>query len=244
VSGRVYAKVYGSITQAFEWPGLVDTVSLAIAQNVIQLPDRTQSGGGVYKEIRRIQSIAMTLNHREFYPSTLARAVFGESSEVSGAAVVAEEQVAYLGQFTPLNHPGPYTALTVTNDDTAPGAIAAESYEVRGAGLWINEDAADISDGDTILIGYTHPDYNRIQALTSSPPELEVFFEGINEARDDLPTPARFHRVRFGPAEALQLMSGDDFGALSLSGEVLKDLTKTGAGISQYFYSDIVVPAA
>ena len=243
VNGKVYVKPYGSTSQAFEWPGLVDTISLAISQNIIRLPDRTQSGGGNYKEIRQIESVALTLNHREFYPATLARALFGASSEVAGAAVVDESHTAFLGQFIPLDHPGPYTSVSITDDATTPNTIATANYEVRPGGIWINENAPDLVDTDVILVSYTHPGYNRIQALTASAPELEIFFDGINEATDDAPRPARIHRVRLGAAEDLQLLSADDFGNLSLTGECLKDLTKTGAGISQYLYTDIpIVP--
>ncbi|HNP65288.1 MAG TPA: hypothetical protein PKH39_15230 [Woeseiaceae bacterium] len=242
VSGKVYARIYGT-TDQFEWPGLVDTVTLAVSQNIIQLPDTTQAGGGVYKEIRRIESVALTLNHRELDPMTLARAIYGAQTAVAAGAIVDEEYTIQLGQFIPLVHPGPYTLVTVTDDAATPVTISADQYVMSGAGITINADATELINDDVIRVSYTHPGYNRVQALTSSPPELEIFFEGINEANGDQPAPTRIHRVRFGPAEDLQLLSTDDFGALSLSGEVLKDLTKTGAGISQYFYTD-VVPAA
>ena len=242
VSGRAYTRLYGSTAEAMEWPGLIDTISLSVTQNVISLPDRTNSGGGVYKEIRRIDSVALTMNHREFDPDTLARAFYGTQSLVTGASIVDEEHTIKRGSFIPLAHPGKYTAVAVTDDEVTPNTIDPVNYEVRPAGLWIPSDAPNLVDDDIIRVSYTHPSYNRVEALNSSPPELEIFFEGINEAVDDNPAPARIHRVRFGPAEELQLLSGDDFGSLSLIGEVLKDLTITGTGISQYMYMDVPVP--
>jgi hypothetical protein len=243
VSGKVYVREYGA-ADAFEFPGLVDSLELGITEQVISLPDRTQVGGGNYDDVRRVQSMSMTINHREFKPSVLARALFGTSSDVSGAAVVSEAHDAYLDRFIPLEHPGPYTLLTITDDATSPGAVDAANYEVRPAGLYIPADAPDLIDGDGIQVSYTHPAYTRIQALTTSPPLLEFFFEGLNEADGGNPRPAKFHRVRLGAAAAMALLSGDDFGELSLTGEVLKDQTITTTGLSQYFYGDIVTDIA
>lgn len=243
VSGRVYARLVGT-TGAFDWPGLVDTIDLAIAETVVNLPDRTGPAGGNYDQVRRIDTVSLSLNHRELDPTTLSRALFGDVTAVAGAAVVDEEHTASPGKFVPLDHPGEYTSVTITDGDSSdPQTIPAADYEVRGSGIWINEDATVVTAGSTISVSYTHPDYKRIQALTGSAPELEIFFDGINAARDELPVPARFYKVRLGAAAALSLLSGDDFGALSLTGEVLKDTSK-GTGLSQYFYTDVVIPAA
>src|SRR5690606_13412882 len=109
----------------------------------------------------------------------------------------------YLGQFIPLNHPGPYTNVSVTLDDTAGTAVSASNYEVTKAGILIKSDAPDLEDGDGLKISYTYPDYTRVQALTQSPPVISLFFEGLNEADDNNPRTARFHRVRLGPAATL-----------------------------------------
>lgn len=240
VSGRLYARVIGSAA-GFEWPGLVDVVTLNATENVIQLADRTSPGGGNYDELRRIESVGLNLQHREFRPQTLADAISGESTPVQGAPVTNDAHEVTLGRFIPLNHPGPYTDLTVTDDDSAPNPVAAEgNYRVVVGGLMIDEDAEDLADEDVILVNYTHPAYSRVQAFTRSPPELEIFFSGVNEARQDKEVRVHMHRVRLGAPEEIALLSGDEFGALSLNGEVMKDLTKVGSGISQYFYEDIV----
>lgn len=243
VSGKVYIKTVGA-DDAFEFPGLVDQLELGITENVINLADRTQPGGGNYAQVRRIESMQMSMTLREFKPSVLARALFGEFSNISGAAVVGEEHTAYEDRFIPLDHPGPYTSVTVTDDATSPNTInAAGNYEIRSAGIYILDGAPDIADGDVIKVSYTHPAYARVQALTQSAPEIEIIFEGLNEADENNPRPARFHRVRLGATSALALLSGDDFGSLPLAGEVLKDTSITTPGLSQYFYGDIVTDA-
>jgi hypothetical protein len=241
VSGKLYARLAGS-NAAFEWPGLVDSVSIQVQEQVISLPDRTQSGGGVYKEIRRIESMNLTINQREFHPTQLARALFGDSNLVQGSTKNEEEHVAYPGKFVPLDHPGHYTNVAVTQDDTGKTPITAEdNYDIVPGGLLFKEDAADVDTlGTAILVTYTYPGYHRIEALTQSAPELELFFAGVNEAADDKQFNVRIHKVRLGSVQDLQLLSGDDFGALQVTGQVLKDTTKTGQGESQYFYADLV----
>ena len=236
VSGKVYIRPHGS-AQQFEWPGLIDTVTLSIAENNIRLPDRTQPGGGTYKEVKRIDTVSITLNHRELSPSTLARALFGSESLVASAAIADEQHAAYKGQFIRLAHPGPYTGLSVT--DTVPAAIDPENYEARPAGLYIPSDAPGITDAQDILVTYTHPAYHRIQGLTGTPPDQEIFFEGLNEASNDDTVSMTLHKVAFGAAEEFALLSADDFANLSLTGEVQKDTSKP-AGESQYFVQDIV----
>ena len=239
VSGKMYARLAGAAA-GFEWPGLVDSLQIAIEEDVKTLLDRTTPGGGVYKEIRRINSMSLTINHREIDKVTLARALYGTSADVVGAAVVDEVHDAYIGAFIPLNHPGPYTALTVKHDNTALTVVSADQYELVAGGIRILDDADELDDGDGIKVSYTHPAYSRVQALTGTAPELEIHFAGQNEAAENKEVNVRLHKVRLGPAQSLDLLSGDDFGALQLTGQVLKDTTKTGEGISQYLYEDLV----
>lgn len=240
VSGKVYVRQYGAQT-AFEFPGLVDTVTLGISEQTFDLPDRTQPGGGNYDQLRRIQNVNVTLNVREFRPAMLARALFGEASTVNAGSVAAEEHVATKGGFIPLEHPGPYTNLSVSTDDTVPMTIgAAGNYRIVPGGIQILDNATDIEDDDVIRVAYEHGAYTRVQSLTSGAPELEIVFVGENEARSDKEVRVKIHRVRLGAAAEKQLLSADDFGALSLTGEVLKDQNITAPGASQYFYEDIV----
>jgi hypothetical protein len=69
--------------------------------------------------------------------------------------------------------------------------------------------------------------------LTNSGDAYRLVFEGLNEARSDKPVIAELFRNKFDPTSGLGLIS-DDFGVLSLTGSVLKDPAKAGAGISKY----------
>ena len=240
VSGKVYFRQYGS-EKAFEFPGLVDQISLAVSEQVVNLQDRTAPGGGNYDQVRRIESASLTMAVREFRPTVLEKVLFGTNSPVASGTESAEEHVATKGGFIPLDHPGPYTNVSVTDDATSPQPIGqAGNYEVVPGGIQILEDATDIDDDDVIRVTYTYPDYQRVEALTSGAPELELIFVGQNEARNDSQVRVRIHRVRLGAPTDKQLLSADDFGSLDLTGEVLKDTSITAQGSSQYWYEDIV----
>src|SRR5690606_4083995 len=104
VSGKVYFRPYGE-DKAFEFPGLVDQISLAVTEQVVNLQDRTAPGGGNYDQIRRIESASLTMNVREFRPSVLEQVLFGTKNDVNSGTETDEEHVATKGGFIPLEHP-------------------------------------------------------------------------------------------------------------------------------------------
>jgi len=62
----------------------------------------------------------------------------------------------------------------------------------------------------------------------------------LNEARSGKAVVIHIYRQKLGAAQNLALI-GDDYAALEISGKVLKDTTKTGAGVSQYFKATLEV---
>lgn len=215
-------------------------VTFNVQEQVEELPDYTQPGGGTYNEVRRIESVEARILLHDLSPANVARALLGTSSPVAGAAVTNEEHVAYLGAFIPLEHPGPYTAITMTDDGTTPAGIpSADNWEIRPGGIYILPDAQDIDNGDTVAVNYTHAGYDRIQAITQSAREYEMVFAGLNEARSGKEVRVNAYRVKLGPTEILSLIT-EGYGELPISGKVLKDLSITGGSLSQYFRVDIV----
>ncbi len=77
-----------------------------------------------------------------------------------------------------------------------------------------------------------------MQALTTSGKEYELYFEGLNEARSGKPVTVQAYRVKLGAAQALSLI-GEDYAALEMTGKLLKDTSKSGVGVSQYFRVEI-----
>lgn len=111
-------------------------------------------------------------------------------------------------------------------------------YTVSGGGIYI-EEAAAATDGEPLEIDYTPAAGSVVEALLNSAQEYELVFDGLNEARSGKPVIIEAYRVKFGPAANLPLI-GDEYAALELTGKVLKDSTKNGTSVSQYFKVEVV----
>lgn len=112
--------------------------------------------------------------------------------------------------------------------------VAGTDYEVRGLGLFIINSLA----GEVWTVNYTKAAVDVIQALVNSGKEYEFVFDGLNEARSGKKTAVEAFRVKLGAFDNLSWI-GDDYASVTLTGKILKDTTKTGVGISQYFKAQL-----
>lgn len=112
---------------------------------------------------------------------------------------------------------------------------AAGNYEVRAAGVFVLPEAVDLADDDDVKLDYKHGSYAVVEALTKKASELELIFEGLNEANDGKPKIVDVWRTSQGVASAIGLLAEKGFANLPVSGGVLMDSTKTGEGISKYY---------
>jgi hypothetical protein len=232
--GQVYARPYGSAAARVP-VGNVLQLELAHDEEVKKQQDMTRLGGGTYAQVRRINGVSLKMDLADWNPVNFTRAVFGIAAVVAGAAVVDEPVVAYKGGLIRLAKPQP-SLVTVKK---AAVAIDAANYEVRPEGIFIPEGAAGIVDADDLTVSYTHPEHVNIEALTSSAPELELTFGGLNEADSGKPVIVDVYRLGSGIAKTLALL-GTDFGSLEIEGEVLVDPTKSGTGISRFYRAQMV----
>lgn len=128
---------------------------------------------------------------------------------------------------------------TATTDGTVtwadmgvPSYVADTDYEVRPEGILIL--SAGIPEGSPIKVTYTYAGYDVVEALTSGSAVYELSFGGLNEAHSNSPVVLDIWRLQLSAASALAFVS-DDFGSLEVTGKVLLDPAKTGAGTSKYF---------
>ena len=122
---------------------------------------------------------------------------------------------------------------TVTWTCTGRTALVANThYEIRPGGIYMLP--GNMLGGEVVTCGYTRAAADVVQALTNSGKEYELVFDGLNEARSGKRTRVTAHRVKIGAAQSLALI-GEEYAALEVTGKLLKDTTKTGVGISQYF---------
>lgn len=231
-SGKVYLKQVGSAAGLIE-VGNVSALSFNVTEDTKELKDYTQPGGGTYNEVKRISSVEMSMTMHDLSPENLARVLYGTASAITSAAVTDESKVAYKNAFIPLNFIPTAAAPVVKHTSGTPTYVENTDYEVRPGGIFILQGGA-ITDAQVIKVSYTKAAANAVEALTNAGQEYEVFFDGLNEARSGKSSTVYAYRVKIGAAQNLSLI-GDDYAALEVTGKLLKDTTKSGAGISQYF---------
>ena len=230
-SGTVYARIAGTAL-ALLAIGNCSMLEPTVKEDKKTLKDYTKPGGGTYASVSRIDTVNIKLKLHDLNKTNVARAVLGSESVITGATLLDEVAIAYKGGLMPLAHLNP-TAVVVTNSAGTTTYAAGVDYEVKGGGLLILA-AGAILDAQSLKVDYSFTDYNKVEAMTTGAVILELHFEGLNEADSGKPVILDVYRAQLSPTKALSLL-GDNFSELDLEAEVLKDPSKTGVGISQYF---------
>lgn len=301
-SGKVYLRDRSLATQV----GLIEVgncsrLDFAVTEEVKELKDFTQPGGGTQNEVRRISAVECQITMHDISGANLARALYGSVSAVASGSVAGEAATAYAGALLSLaNMPastpgysitapaasptsranttayalGDYvvpaapngffykataagtsggsvpTYPTVIGDTVVDGTVtwtcagatapaAGTDYEVRGAGVYVLPGRV-IAGGVPWIMAYTKAATDVVQALVTSGKEYELVFDGLNEARSGKRTKVTAHRVKIG-ALANHSLIGEDYAAAEATGKLLKDTTKNGTTVSQYFVEEIEV---
>lgn len=299
-SGKLYLREVGAATGLLE-VGNCSQLNLSITEDVKELKDYTQPGGGTANEVRRIQSVEVSFTAHDLSPANLARALYGAASAVAATAVTgAEMGIGSIGAFVPfpsLAAMSPAAVIkakagaaavsranttayaldayvvpatpngffykvttagtsgaSVPTFPTTPGTTVVDGtvtlttmgrvsltentdYERRSNGIFLL-DGASFTDGQSLTADYTKAAADVVQALVTSGKEYELYFDGLNEARSGKATVVNAYRVKLGAAQQLPLI-GEDYAALEITGKILKDTSKVGAGQSQYFRTEV-----
>lgn len=230
-SGKIYARIAGAAAGLLPL-GNASDLSLSVKDEKKTMKDFTKPGGGTYASVIRIDTVTCKMKLFDLNKTNVARAVFGTEAAMTGAAVLDEVVTAYKGALVPLAHPGP-SAVVVTNSAATTTYVQGVDYEVSGGGIVIIDTGA-ILDAQALKVDYTFATYNKVEGMTSGAVTLELHFEGLNEANSGKPVILDIWRAQLSPTKALDLL-GDKFSELDVEAEVLKDPSKTGAGVSQYF---------
>lgn len=218
--------------------GNVSALNIAITENKIQQTDYTGPGGGNCATVSQIDAVEMSMTMTSYDADNLALAVFGTTSTVATSSITDEPMTspATLDNDTLVLTAeliDTKQAVSVTSDPAGTTYTEGTDYTIGTAGITILA-AGTIGPATALLVSYQVQGHNLVQALVSSAQEYEAVFDGLNEADSGAPVVVKGYKVKFGPAEDLALIS-EEFAELALTGDILKDETITGAGLSQYF---------
>lgn len=213
--------------------GEVSKLELAIETDKKELASHTQSGGGVADVVSRIKGVNTAMDINSLSPENIAMALYGSVAAAASEVVADEPHDAYPGALVSFVNP-PDLAVAPVIKNTAGDTTYTENddYELSPAGIRIKAGGA-IAAKTGIKVNYTSLAHNAIEMLTNSGDPYRLVFEGLNEARSDKPVNVELFKNKFDPTSGLGLIA-DEFGTLSLTGSVLKDTSKTGAGISKF----------
>lgn len=196
------------------------------------LPSNTQSGGGVAATAYSVSSMSLSITGHTFTDEMVAMALFGDVSKIEAAAVLDEPHKAYKGALIPFAKLPDFNVPVVVKPETGDAYVEGVDYTLSSAGIRIQA-GGSIDDGADILVSYSGVAHSAIEMLTNSGFEYELFFEGFNDADNGLPFNVQLHRCKFSPSAGFGFIQ-DDFAENALSGSVLTDTSKTGAGLSKY----------
>lgn len=216
--------------------GNVSELTFSVNEEKKELPDYTSPGGGTYNSLRRITGVEMSIKAHDLSPENLAMALFGSTSAVTASAVTDEVITSNATLDTLVktaNVIDTAIAPVVTGSGGTPTYVVDTDYTVSPAGI-IPLSSGAITAALALLIDYTKKAVNVIEALTTTAQEYDVLFDGLNEAQSGNLVVINAYRGKFGAAQGLGFI-GDDFAEIQLTGDVLKDTSIVGAGLSQYF---------
>ncbi|EED38829.1 conserved hypothetical protein [Stenotrophomonas sp. SKA14] len=237
-SGIVLIREWNT-TDPFLEVGNVSAYTLAPQTNTIELADYQNPGGGTANRVDRVTGYNLNYTFHDFNPENFARATRGKASSIAAGTVADELVVATKGSYTPLVR----LASEITSVKPATGTAtyeAGKDYRLERGMLFVPADSAITPSTQAgtpnIKVTYKNSDLGHVEAAVTSQKFYEMQFYGANEARGGKLVRLVAHKVTGGVIESMGLI-GNEFGAGSVPGALLKDTSKaTGADKSAYFH--------
>lgn len=131
-SGQVYLREVGGAAGLIE-AGNCSALNFGVTEDVKELKDYTQPGGGTYNEVKRISAVEASITMHDLDGSNLARALYGSASALASQAVTGESVLVYPNAFSPFaNLPQSTPAPTVVPAQaSAPARANTTAYALN-----------------------------------------------------------------------------------------------------------------
>lgn len=230
--GRVYLAQRDTTGNplSLRWVGNVP--DLKISLNVETIEHKESYSGQRLTDLQIIKSkdgeFSCTLE--EISSENLELSLFGQTSQVNSGSVTGEALPTGIaaGDLRLLIHQF-VSAVTVTDSAGTPATLVEGThYRVHAAQGGI-EFLSVTGFTQPFLVDYAYGAAKRTAMFKSAQPEVWLRFDGINTADGNRPVIVDLYRVAINPTKDLSLIS-DELQKFELSGKVLADVSKDGAG--------------
>jgi hypothetical protein len=230
--GDLFTRAYQSQKAMLPWGNCTD-LKIAHTEEQKTLPNFL-TGVGNRKSFYRVTGVVCSFTMYDVNARNLALVGRGTIQGVAAGEVTDEPQTCegLPGELIPFDNlpdmASPVTVKTAGDVELDPGT----DYIVTPYGIQVTPGTTITSAG--VKVSYTKLKADVVQMLTRAQPELEVYFAGLNAAQGGAPTPARLRRFKVGMVQEIAL-SGTEFAAYSVTGELLADPLVTEENMSQFY---------
>lgn len=228
--GTIYL---GTATTGLLPIGNCSKLSITADEEKKELLDYESAGGGNLNSITRIKSVAASMTLHDLSPQNIAIATKGAVTAYTGGTITAEAHSGIIiGEMRPTAHI--YADGTLVVKKGATTLVLNSDYTLTRAGfIPLAGGTNSLIAGDNLTVNYTAVQDDLIQALVDTGTSYRLYFDGLNEAGSGRSVLLDMYKVKFSPSSIDFI--GDDFAGLQISADIVKDTTKSGVGISQFF---------
>ena len=154
-SGQVYLREVGGLAGLIE-AGNCSALTFGVTEDVKELKDFTQPGGGTYNEVKRISAVEASITMHDLDGANLARALYGSASALLSQAITNEAVLVYPAAFSPFaNLPAstqtpsvvPAQAAALARANTTSYALNAYATPATPNGFYYKATVAGTSAG-------------------------------------------------------------------------------------------------
>lgn len=207
-----------------EWVGNAPTCTLSVATENAEKIESFSGQRLPYGRIQTSKKATIKLDLDEILPINLIQGLYSTQVNTDAGTVtdelLPEELVA--GDIIRLDNPFIDEESLVIKDSTGTPVIASRdqvTVESASAGLLKVVDPSGLTQ--PLKASYSHTKRSAFTILSQTPPERYFVLDGIN-TENNQPVVLSLYRVRFDPAESLDLINSE-YGTLSLTGSALLD---------------------
>lgn len=192
------------------------------------------TGVGNRNSFTRVTAVTASFTIYDVNTANLALVGRGTIRGVAAGVVTDEVQVceAVAGELIVFDNlpdmSAPITVKTAADVELTPG----EDYLVTAHGIRLTGGTAATSAG--LKVSYTKLKADVVEMLTTAQADLEMYFQGFNAAQNGAPMSARLRRFKPGLVQEISL-SGTEYAAYQVTGELLADPLVTEPGMSQFY---------